>query len=108
MKVKTDKYEYEIIKDERDSFNKEDFLNRYTDYFEPYDYIVGDYAYGKLRLKGFYNDNNKNATAINKISYMDEYVRDYCAYNCKYFLLSHLLLKPENSLKLFILFFRLE
>ena len=86
MKVKTDKYEYEIIKDERDSFNKEDFLNRYTDYFEPYDYIVGDYAYGKLRLKGFYDDKNNKATKINKYSNVPKYIEENCAYGCKYFI----------------------
>ena len=52
---------YEIITDYREGYQKEDFLNRYTDYFKDYDYIVGDWAYGKLRLKGFYEDNNKKS-----------------------------------------------
>lgn len=86
MKVKTEKYEYEIIKDYRDSFNKEDFLNRYTDFFEIYDYIVGDYAYGKLRLKGFYDDKNNKASDINKFSKVDKYIEENCAYGCKYFI----------------------
>ena len=85
MKVKTEKYEYEIIKDYRDAFDKEEFLNRYTDFFEIYDYIVGDYAYGKLRLKGFYDDKNKLANNINKYSNLDKYIKDNCAYGCKYF-----------------------
>ena len=33
MKVIVENIEYEIIKDNRESFNKEDFINRYTDYF---------------------------------------------------------------------------
>ena len=86
MRVKTEKYEYEIIKDYRDSFNKEEFLNRYTDYFEEYDYIVGDYAYGKLRLKGFYDDQNNKASNINKYSRVDKYIEENCAYGCKYFI----------------------
>ena len=86
MKVKTEKYEYEITKDYRDSFNKEDFLNRYTDFFEIYDYIVGDYAYGKLRLKGFYDDKNNKASDINKFSKVDKYIEENCAYGCKYFI----------------------
>ncbi|MBR4350687.1 MAG: YutD family protein [Bacilli bacterium] len=86
MKVKTEKYEYEIIKDYRDAFDKEEFLNRYTDFFEIYDYIVGDYAYGKLRLKGFYDDKNNKASNINKFSKVDKYIEENCAYGCKYFI----------------------
>jgi len=86
MKVQTEKYEYEIIKDYRDAFDKEEFLNRYTDFFEIYDYIVGDYAYGKLRLKGFYDDKNNKASNINKFSKVDKYIEENCAYGCKYFI----------------------
>jgi uncharacterized protein YutD len=86
MRVKTEKYEYEIIKDYRDAFDKEEFLNRYTDFFEIYDYIVGDYAYGKLRLKGFYDDKNNKASNINKYSRVDKYIEENCAYGCKYFI----------------------
>lgn len=86
MTVKTEKYEYEIIKDYRDAFDKEEFLNRYTDFFEIYDYIVGDYAYGKLRLKGFYDDKNNKASNINKFSKVDKYIEENCAYGCKYFI----------------------
>ena len=76
---------YEIIKDNRDAFNQEEFKNRLTDYFYDYDYVVGDYAYGKLRLKGFYDDKNNKATKINKYSSLDKYINENCAYGCKYF-----------------------
>lgn len=79
--------EYTIVKDEHDVFNLEEVSSLATDYFKPYDYIFGDYSYGKLRLKGFYNDNSKNANNINKLSYLETYLKDYCAYNCKYFLI---------------------
>ena len=79
--------EYEIIKDEEDVFDIEEVKSLATDYFVPYDYILGDYSYGKLRLKGFYYDNNKKATKINRYSYMDEYIKNYCSYGCKYFVL---------------------
>lgn len=86
MKINVENTEYEIIKDYRDAFDKEEFINRCTDYFFPYDYIVGDYAYGKLRLKGFYDDKNPKATKINKYSSVDKYIQDNCAYGCKYFI----------------------
>lgn len=79
--------EYNIIKDDSDCFDFETVNSLATDYFKPYDYIFGDFSYGKLRLKGFYKDNSKNANKINKLSYLDEYIKDYCSYGCKYFLI---------------------
>ena len=38
-----DKTKYEIITNNRDGFVKEEFINRYTDYFKEFDYIVGDW-----------------------------------------------------------------
>ena len=84
-KIKVDEIEYEIITDNRNGFDEEEFKNRYTDYFHDYDYVVGDWAYDKLRLKGFYEDSNTKAKEINKISTLDKYLRDKCAYGCKYF-----------------------
>ena len=79
--------EYKIVKDSDKVFDYDVVKDLATDYFKPYDYIFGDYSYGKLRLKGFYNDNNKNANKINKLSYLDEYIEKYCSYKCKYFLI---------------------
>ena len=79
--------EYEVVKDEHEVFDLELVSSLATDYFKPYDYIFGDYSYGKLRLKGFYDDKNKNANKINRRSYLETYINDYCAYNCKYFLI---------------------
>ena len=83
--VEIENNKYEIIKNYRDGFDKEEFVNRCTDYFYEYDYIVGDWAYGKLRLKGFYEDNNKKSSRINKIGNLDKYLEENCAYGCKYF-----------------------
>ena len=79
--------EYDVIKDDNDALDLETLTSLATDYFKPYDYILGDYSYGKLRLKGFYRDNNKKATKINKFSYLDEYIKNYCSYGCSYFIL---------------------
>lgn len=79
--------EYNIVKDENSVFDLELVKSLVTDYFKPYDYIFGDFSYGKLRLKGFYKDDNKKSNKINKLSYLDEYIKDYCSYGCKYFLL---------------------
>ena len=80
-------YNFELIENNRDAFNEEEFVNLFTEYFYEYDYIVGDYAYSKLRLKGFYDDNNKKSKEYNKISNKKDYIENNCAYNCKYFVL---------------------
>lgn len=58
-----------------------------TDYFVEFDYIVGDYAYSKIRLKGFCDKKNKNYKKINDINNLDKYLKDNCAYGCKFFIL---------------------
>lgn len=84
-KIIVEEIEYEIITDNRNGFDEEEFKNRYTEYFYDFDYVVGDWAYDKLRLKGFYEDSNPKSKEINKISTLDRYLKDKCAYGCKYF-----------------------
>ena len=78
---------YEIIKDVNDAIDKEEIESKLTDYFEEFDYVVGDWAYSKLRLKGFYDSKNSKVSKINNIDNVDSYINDYCAYGCKYFIL---------------------
>lgn len=85
-KIKIGNITYEVIDNYKDGFNKDDLLNRYTDYFEDYDYILGDYSYGVLRLKGFCDKKNKMFKPINDIKKYKEYVEKECSYECKYFL----------------------
>ena len=37
---------YELIKDYKNGFDLEAIKERYTEYFEDYDYILGDWYYG--------------------------------------------------------------
>lgn len=77
---------YEIIKDDG-IFNAFEMEEKLTDYFDDYDYIFGDQSYGKIRLKGFYDSNNKNKKNINDIKILDSYITNYCSYGCKTFLI---------------------
>ena len=86
-KYKINEIEYELIKNYRDGFQEEEVVKRYTDYFEPYDYIFGDWAYGQLRLKGFYESSNKNVKKYNDIKDLEDYIKENCANDCKHFLL---------------------
>ena len=79
--------EYEIVKDSGDMIKTLDFNEIVTDYYDNFDYIVGDFAYGKVRLKGFYDGDNKNRKDHNDINNVDEYITNKCAYGCKYFIL---------------------
>ncbi len=82
-----DNNKYELIENYKDGFDYELVKEIYTDYFEPYDYIIGDWSYGKIRLKGFCNKINKICNKSNDIKYKDEYIKDLCSYECKYFVL---------------------
>lgn len=84
-KITIDDTIYEIIKNYKNGYNKEEFINKCTDYFKDYDYIVGDWAYGKLRLKGFYEENNKKCKEINNYCNLDKYLKENCAFDCAYF-----------------------
>ena len=79
--------EYKLIKNNKDCFNLEEIEEKITDYFKDYDYIVGDYAYSKLRLKGFTKKFNKLNRDINDFENVDKYIKEKCAYGCKYFIL---------------------
>jgi len=86
-KININNKEYELIINYKDAFEEEEFLNKCTDYFYDYDYIVGDIAYSKLRLKGFYDEKNKKANKINNYKYLDDYLKKNCAVDCKYFVI---------------------
>lgn len=87
VKIELGNLEYELVKNHKDAFVLEEAKERYTDYFIDYDYIFGDYSYEKLRLKGFYDTKNQKKKTINDIQGLDDYIKHYCAYECRYFLL---------------------
>lgn len=86
-KIEINKVSYEIVRNDSDCLKKEELEERITDYFDDYDYIFGDYAYDKVRLKGYYDSKNKKAKKINDIKYMDDYIKNYCSFGSKIFLL---------------------
>ena len=93
MIIEVEKNKYKLVKDYRDAFDKDLFLEKYTNFFDEYDYIVGDIAYSKLRLKGFTKKNNKINNKINDYNNLDKYLKENCAFNCKYFILEKIIEK---------------
>lgn len=89
--IEINEIKYEIIENDNDCLNKEELAEKITDYFDSYDYIFGDYAYEKMRLKGFYSTDNKKAKKINDIKYLEDYKKDYCSFGAKCFLLKRVM-----------------
>lgn len=79
---------YELTKNVKDAFDLKELESKFTDYFDSFDYVLGDYAYGKLRLKGFNNKENKNFKPYNDIDTLDDYIENHCAFGCRYFVIS--------------------
>ena len=84
-KININNVEYDVINNEKDAIDIELLTDKITDYYDAFDYIVGDYAYGKIRLKGFNDKGNKNFKPINDIKNLDKYISESCAYGCKWF-----------------------
>ncbi len=88
MKIVLNEEEYEVVKNYRDGFDEAAIKEKATDYFKDFDYIFGDWAYGKLRLKGFYKRENKQKVKyLNNIENLERHIKENCAYDCRYFLL---------------------
>ena len=82
--------EYELIENYKDAFEYDVVKEKTTEYFDNFDYIVGDWSYGKLRLKGFYDEKNKNVKDYNNYKNIKSYINKECAYDCKWFSLKKL------------------
>ena len=78
---------YLVMREERDAIDLEQLEKGLTDYFLDFDYVVGDWAYGRLRLKGLNSKTNPRFKEINDIDKVDDYLRDFCAYGCRYFII---------------------
>ena len=85
--IEVNNNKYQVIETNIEKLEMEELQDKLTDYFDYFDYIVGDYAYSKLRLKGFNKKENPNFKNINDFAKKDEYLQNYCAYGCKYFIL---------------------
>lgn len=78
---------YELIHENRNGWNFEAFRERFSEVLERYDYVIGDWGYNQLRLKGFFRDNHPKVTRDSAISSMVDYINEYCNFGCAYFVL---------------------
>jgi len=84
---------YEVLVDHKNGWNPEAFRERYSEVLEKYDYIIGDWGYNQLRLKGFYEAQKKVPSQM-KAETMEEYLVEYCNFGC-----AHFILKKVNNQK---------
>ncbi|WP_240941364.1 YutD family protein [Paenibacillus sp. HB172176] len=78
---------FELIHENRNGWNPEAFRNRYSEVLERYDYIIGDWGYNQLRLKGFFRDGHQKAAKESTFSAVSDYINEYCNFGCAYFIL---------------------
>lgn len=88
---------YELMLDHKDGWNPEAFRGRYSEVLDRYDYIIGDWGYSQLRLKGFYRDNHPKVNRDTAISGMVDYINEYCNFGCAYFVLHKLKEAPQEG-----------
>ncbi len=88
MEILINNVKYKVVKNIGNAIDTNIIAEYLTDYFDNFDYILGDYAYGKLRLKGFNNKENKNFKPYNDFSKLDDYIKNHCAFGCHYFVIS--------------------
>lgn len=95
MVIRTTKGFYEVIKNVREALNIETFQNKYLEeYFDSYQYIVGDIASNTLRLKGF----SVNPGKDNYFKNIPDYLCESCAYRGAYFILRRISEAEYNNL----------
>ena len=85
------KQKYQLLENYKDGYESEAVEYLFTEYFLDYDYIIGDWSYGKLRLKGFCDKQNSKYNEKNDIDKKELYLKQYCSYNCRYFILKKVL-----------------
>ena len=81
---------YQVLNNYKDAINIEELSEKITEYFDDFDYIVGDIAYGKLRLKGFNSKTSKNFKEMNDVDKVSDYIKNNCAYGCRWFMISEI------------------
>ena len=87
MIIETNVGTFELIKNYKDAFVLQTFLEKYVDVaFNRYTYLVGDLSSTLLRIKGFSQD-PKSPNGYKKIP---DYLNESCNPNCPHFILKRI------------------
>lgn len=88
---------YALVYNYRNGFDEEALAERFSEVLSRYDYIVGDWGYEQLRLKGFFDNENKRATPEQKIATLQDYLYEYCNFGCRFFVIEKMNKKKEKT-----------
>ncbi|WP_413497256.1 YutD family protein [Carnobacterium maltaromaticum] len=90
---------YELVLNYRDGFNSEKLAERYSDILSKYDFIVADWGFDQLRLKGFYEDENRKVPQEQRIGSLEDYLYEFCNFGCAYFVLKRTGGRKEKTVR---------
>lgn len=96
--IEVNKHPFEIVLEYRDGFDLDKFVERFSPILNKYDYIVGDWGFEQLRLKGFYRDDVKDVQRSQTIGAVQDYLYEYCNFGCAFFVLKNeRVIKPKRT-----------
>jgi len=79
------KHEYKVVKEYRMKFDQEVFEEKMVEVLEKYDFLVGDFSDGHLRLKGFFSDSRRGVPRPLKAASIEGYLKKSCVYMCPHY-----------------------
>ncbi|MHC5268277.1 YutD family protein [Enterococcus sp. LJL98] len=89
--------QYKLVANYREGFVLEKIGERYSEVLARYDYIVGDWGYEQLRLRGFFEASNRKAMPEQRIDALEDYLYEYCNFGCAYFVIQRVGGKREKN-----------
>lgn len=85
--IETKHGKYELIKDNKNTFDKTVFEEKYIEeVYDKYSYILGDVSGSILRLKGFSSDPKSKNSYLT----IPDFIIESCAFECGYFILKRI------------------
>lgn len=92
------RHHYLLVDNYRDAFDPEKLADRFSSILGKFDYIVGDWGYDQLRLRGFYDETNPLYQADRGVDTIQEYIDEECNFGCAYFVIKNLDVHvPKNA-----------
>lgn len=84
------RHHYRLVYNYRDAFDPEKLADRFSSILGKFDYIVGDWGYDQLRLRGFYEESNPLYQENRSVDTIQEYINEECNFGCAYFVIQNL------------------